>query len=683
MDHPNIVKFLGVYFITNTPTSNLPMLVMECLPILLSEFLQGTKSISNHTKYSISFGISLGLQYLHSQTPPIVHRDLTSKNILLTSNNIAKVADFGVSRIFKPEPNKQHVSMTPTPGNVCHMPPESLSLSTPYRQSPDHFDKLDIFSFGNVVLNIFTQEFPVPLSQYNEDGTPSSKTEVDRRQPLIDKITCPELKKLIKECLSNKQEMRPSTRDVVRFFKHALVNPVVSAMLSDKVQSLNNAANVLQSMPSMQALIAFVEQLHDRDINDGLLNAIEKSAHTYIQQKHTLDERTLQEYVEESQYVKAFSVLIMWMQSELDILQQFIKSAKDEGTLYMYNAYIFIYIAIGISIFNTNEEFMTIIEKTSVAYTICFNIENSQEIIMKKISCFINDYNINSLNEVEDEKNRATNKLKKQTENYIRFALANKTVTTNSTAICTKCTIDEQLCNIQLYTKSTNQFTPVTLPSKPLKPRVKNTTSTSITLSLEVPEPDDDDDDDGIVTVNISYLTAETESHTSTHAQWETQKASIGKDTCTVTVSNLKPKTSYLFKIAFQYHYGKSEDSDISEPITTMLGSPGKPEICRNGKNSVKVEWTEPELCGSMVDYYIVNYTTEGDQKTIKTAKTSVILSGLSAGCVYSCNIRGSGKSGAFEVSESRLFQLDSKEIGNYKYMYIQCKLMCPCNCAT
>ena len=346
MDHPNIVKFLGVYFITNTPTSNLPMLVMECLPILLSEFLEGTRDISNHTKYSISFGISLGLQYLHSQTPPIVHRDLTSKNILLTSNNIAKVADFGVSRIFKPEPNKQHVSMTPTPGNVCHMPPESLSPSTSYKQSPDHFDKLDIFSFGNVVLNIFTQEFPVPLPQY-EDGMPSSKTEVERRQPLIDKITCPELKKLIKGCLNNKQEMRPSTRDVVRFFKHALVNPVVSAMLSDKVQSLNNAANILQNMPSMQALITFIEQLHNRGINDSLLNAIEKSAHTYIQQKHTLDERTLQEYVEESQYVKAFSVLIIWMQSELDILQQFIKRAKDEGTLYMYNAYIiliFIYI---------------------------------------------------------------------------------------------------------------------------------------------------------------------------------------------------------------------------------------------------------------------------------------------------------------------------------------------------
>ena len=314
----------------------------------LSKFLESTKDISNHTKYSISFGISLGLQYLHSQTPPIVHRDLTCNNVLLTDTKIAKIADLGVSRIFKLKPDKQHVSMTANPGNVCHMPPESFSNNKSYKQRPDHFDKLDIFSFGNVVLHVFTQEFPIPLPHYDEEGMPLSRTEAERRQHLIDKISFPELQKFIIKCLSNKQEMRPSTNDVVRFSKHALVSPTASKIFHDEVQSLHHTIEqcnetTLQNIPAMRTLMAklneFINHFHttctctsdDPDII--VSNVIEGLPIADIEQKSTIDEKKWQDYLKESQYIKAFSILIKWKQNEIDILQKLITTAKAKGIM--------------------------------------------------------------------------------------------------------------------------------------------------------------------------------------------------------------------------------------------------------------------------------------------------------------------------------------------------------------
>ena len=216
LDHPNLVNFLGVYF---DSSSDIPVLVMELLPMSLSKFLEGTKNISNDTKYSISFGISLGLQYLHSQTPPIIHRDLTCNNVLVTDNKIAKIADLGVARIIDPDPASQYTRMTTAPGNIYHMPPESLASEGSYNELRDNFDKLDVFSFANVVLHIFTQKFPIPLPAFDKD-TRMPLTECARREHLLAKIKCSQLKKIVIKCLDNDQEKRPKSSDVVEFFKH-------------------------------------------------------------------------------------------------------------------------------------------------------------------------------------------------------------------------------------------------------------------------------------------------------------------------------------------------------------------------------------------------------------------------------------------------------------------------------
>ena len=64
---------------------NIPILIMECLPMSLINYLEQNKIIPNHIKNSILLDVSLGLLYLHTQTPHIIHCDLTANNVLLTS----------------------------------------------------------------------------------------------------------------------------------------------------------------------------------------------------------------------------------------------------------------------------------------------------------------------------------------------------------------------------------------------------------------------------------------------------------------------------------------------------------------------------------------------------------------------------------------------------------------------
>ena len=123
--HPHVVQFLGVYFpsddqrrteeqfeasVGSTPPTPyqgllLPWLIMELLPINLANFLETDKDVflPYSVKSSLLLDISKGLTYLHGQTPTIIHRDLTAKNILINSALVAKIADFGVARITDPD----------------------------------------------------------------------------------------------------------------------------------------------------------------------------------------------------------------------------------------------------------------------------------------------------------------------------------------------------------------------------------------------------------------------------------------------------------------------------------------------------------------------------------------------------------------------------------------------------
>ena len=90
-----------------------------------------------------------GLLYLHKRNPPVIHRDLTSKNVLLTSSLMAKITDMGNSCIIKP--GLVVKTLTEYPGTLLYMPPEAQDDAHRYGPS------LDIFSFGHLALFTITQ----------------------------------------------------------------------------------------------------------------------------------------------------------------------------------------------------------------------------------------------------------------------------------------------------------------------------------------------------------------------------------------------------------------------------------------------------------------------------------------------------------------------------------------------
>ena len=91
--HPHIVQFLGVCYLPGSP---IPVLLMEKLLTSLDNLLETSPNIPLDVKVHLLTGTGRGVVYLHSHTPPIAHRDLTARNILIDSGLTAKIADLGV-----------------------------------------------------------------------------------------------------------------------------------------------------------------------------------------------------------------------------------------------------------------------------------------------------------------------------------------------------------------------------------------------------------------------------------------------------------------------------------------------------------------------------------------------------------------------------------------------------------
>ena len=152
LGHPNVVQVLGVY--NPAGQSLLPVLVMERMQESLTSVVGKYPNISMYVKLSMLLDVSQGLWYLHAHDPPIVHRDLSPNNVLLTSQFVAKISDLGVAKVIQADSRK---TKTRVPGTVDFMPPEALL------ETPEYGPPLDIFSYGGVILHVVNQEWPEPL----------------------------------------------------------------------------------------------------------------------------------------------------------------------------------------------------------------------------------------------------------------------------------------------------------------------------------------------------------------------------------------------------------------------------------------------------------------------------------------------------------------------------------------
>ena len=172
---------------TRDPESRLPVLLMELLDESLTKMLECSQQpLAYYVQVDICHDIALAVAYLHSND--IIHRDLSSNNVLMIAGRRAKVTDFGMSKLAGAAP-----SMTPLticPGMQAYMPPEAL------REPPRYTKKLDCFSEGVIMIQVCTRLWPEPGpraqiiqdSRYPMGVVEAPVSETERRKNHIDLI---------------------------------------------------------------------------------------------------------------------------------------------------------------------------------------------------------------------------------------------------------------------------------------------------------------------------------------------------------------------------------------------------------------------------------------------------------------------------------------------------------------
>ena len=208
--HPNIVQYLGTYC---DPDTRLPVLLMELCEESLTAFLERSPGpLSYHIQVNICHDIALALVYLHSNG--LIHRDLTGNNVLMVPGPRAKITDFGVSKLSIINPRM--TALTLCPGNVLYMAPEALDEAKSYTA------KLDVFSFGVIVIQILTRQFPAPTNRFQNLQVPGVDGDVrllvpdkERRKVQLNLIQDTHvLKPLAIQCLNKKDSERPSALEL-------------------------------------------------------------------------------------------------------------------------------------------------------------------------------------------------------------------------------------------------------------------------------------------------------------------------------------------------------------------------------------------------------------------------------------------------------------------------------------
>ena len=213
--HPNIILYLGMHRDEDT---GLPVLLMELMDDSLTHFLESSSQpIPYHIQVNVCHDIALALSFLHSND--IIHRDLSSNNVLLRGDILAKVTDFGMARLGDINPHATRFTSTMCPGTDVYMPPEAV------KDKPVYTEKIDCFSFGVVTLQILTRLFPKPGDRMQEvefqhPGLPPGKVliqtpEINRRQNHIDKVDPHHpLLSVVLDCLKDDDSQRPSAEQL-------------------------------------------------------------------------------------------------------------------------------------------------------------------------------------------------------------------------------------------------------------------------------------------------------------------------------------------------------------------------------------------------------------------------------------------------------------------------------------
>ncbi|XP_010682613.1 probable serine/threonine-protein kinase PBL28 isoform X1 [Beta vulgaris subsp. vulgaris] len=155
LDHPNLVSLIGY-----CADGKQRFLVYEYMQNgNLQDHLNSENKMDWSKRLKVALGAARGLAYLHSSSAvgiPIVHRDLKSTNILLSTNFDAKISDFGLAKLM-PEGQETYATAHVL-GTFGYFDPEYTSTGRLTIQS-------DVYAFGVVLLELLTGRSAINLNQ--------------------------------------------------------------------------------------------------------------------------------------------------------------------------------------------------------------------------------------------------------------------------------------------------------------------------------------------------------------------------------------------------------------------------------------------------------------------------------------------------------------------------------------
>ncbi|KAF1336347.1 Tkl protein kinase, partial [Globisporangium splendens] len=209
IDHPCIVPLIGVAWTIELDLQALfEYMVNGDLRSYLINNADDFRGVWTREKLKIMLNVAEALVYLHSFTPPLVHRDLKSGNVLLGEQMNAKLSDFGISRF-----QSEQGTMTAGVGTGKWLAPEVISGNNDYDQS------CDVFSFGAVLAEMDTHELPYqnlrgPADNMLNEVAVLQMVAAGTLRPSFTPTCPPQILELAEKCLSFDPAQRPTAYQI-------------------------------------------------------------------------------------------------------------------------------------------------------------------------------------------------------------------------------------------------------------------------------------------------------------------------------------------------------------------------------------------------------------------------------------------------------------------------------------
>ncbi|XP_028307795.1 serine/threonine-protein kinase WNK3 isoform X5 [Gouania willdenowi] len=200
LQHPNIVRFYDSWESVLRGKKCIVLVTELMTSGTLKTYLKRFKVMKPKVLRSWCRQILKGLHFLHTRTPPIIHRDLKCDNIFITGpTGSVKIGDLGLATLMRTSFAKSVI------GTPEFMAPEMYE---------EHYDEsVDVYAFGMCMLEMATSEYP--YSECQNAAQIYRKVTSGIKPASFDKVSDPEIKEIIEGCIRQNKSQRLSIRDLL------------------------------------------------------------------------------------------------------------------------------------------------------------------------------------------------------------------------------------------------------------------------------------------------------------------------------------------------------------------------------------------------------------------------------------------------------------------------------------